>query len=447
MTDPLVAQNQPYVEVQFNPNEQVKFDADQIHGAFWVVPKNFSENGTAAAADTVFKALLGDSSGSMLNNGKRDSCLAGMQQALTTSVGPEDYFAVYSFDTYARRLYPLHGKPVKGTRENIQEALVACRALTAEGYTYMSKGLDLVLNDFLSLGDCDEGVCGLISDGGNDPADERALTTVLTRISEYRNSGKILKVQPIGVGPEISQPQLTRIFTETLADPVYHIRTTDAYTLWAETFAKVFNDLSAKKLRSVTISFVDKPATTTLIKFSQQRPTILDLTKSAVGSRDEQSITIQIGGWDHKRKLFSFALGVKKPQTRDNLLAAYLQIEYKIGRQVVTLPPVPIKVRWTNKVGLSSRIPAELAEARGIAGSVEAVSEGIKALERGDKETARKHFQKAYDLAREVDDKNFIRDLGDFVEIDEATHTVTVKALTREDSNRLESLSKRREAD
>jgi hypothetical protein len=448
MTDPILAaaENQPTVKLIFNPNEQVKPDATQIDGAFWIVPANFTDTGTAGS-DAAYKALLGDGSGSMLEHNKRNDCVAGMIQALTTSVGPDDYFAVYSFDTVPRRLFPLKGKPVKGTPENIRLAIAACQALAADGYTFMSKGIDLVFNDFLSLPDCDEGVCCLISDGMNDPKDERGLSTSLARIGEYRNSGKILKVQPIGVGPEISQAQLSRIVEETLADPVYHIRTQTGSAVWADTFARIFNDLSAKKLRSVTISFVDKPTTTTLLQFSQQRPTALDLTHTAVVGKDEQSITFQIGGWEsHKRRLYSFSLGVRKP-TRDNLLAAYLQIAFKIGRKSVTIPPVPIKVRWTNVVGLSARIPAELAEARGITGSVEAISEGIKALERHDKDTARKHFQKAYDLAREVNDTRFIRDLGDFVEIDETTHTVKVKALTREDSNRLESLSKRREAD
>src|ERR1700733_216219 len=226
MTDPILAaaENQPTVKLIFNPNEQVKPDATQIDGAFWIVPANFTDTGTAGS-DAAYKALLGDGSGSMLEHNKRNACVAGMIQAPATSVGPDDYFAVYSFDTVPRRLFPLKGKPVKGTPENIRLAIAACQALAADGYTFMSKGIDLVFNDFLSLPDCDEGVCCLISDGMNDPKDERGLSTSLARIGEYRNSGKILKVQPIGVGPEISQAQLSRIVEETLADPVYHIRT------------------------------------------------------------------------------------------------------------------------------------------------------------------------------------------------------------------------------
>jgi hypothetical protein len=436
----------PYVEVVFKPNTQVRPDVTQIDGAFFVIPRNFAQG--VAGGDSSFKAFLADDSGSMDKEGKRRDCAAGIQVALRTSITEEDYFAVYAFSDDAKRIFPPHGKgkPVLGTKENIANAIAACESLKQDhdADTRMSTGIELVLADFLSLPDCDEATCAMPTDGFNKDKDEKKLRAALAKIVEYRKQGKTLKIQPIAVGDKPSRDQLNQIVEACLADPAYHIRPCTGSGAWADVASKIFNDLSAKRLRSVTIRFVDKPQSTTLIQFLQQRPTVLDLTSSAEETGDGEVISIQTGAWEDSRRLYSFSLGVKKPLTCDSLVAGVLQISYKIGRKEYVLDAIPIKVHWTNVDSLSRRIPAELAEARGITGSVTAISAGIAALEHGDKVAAREHFQKAYDLAKEANDLNFIRDLGDYMEIDEQTGRVTVKTLTREDSLRLDSLSKRR---
>jgi hypothetical protein len=445
---------QPYVEVQFKPNEQVRPDATQIDGAFRVIPHGFMDG--AIDTDDGFKALIGDGTGSMFEDehgqqnsvrNKRNDCYAGGIIALQTAVAPNDHLALYSFNTEGRRLFPERGKPLRGTPSNIQAAMAAWNKLEASGDTFMSTGIRKAFEDFLSL-DCDEGTAALITDGFNNRGDERALRAVLSEIKEFRKKGKIFKIQPIGVGADISPVQLEMIRTACLADPIEHIRLGTPSTKWGEVFAKIFNDLTAKKLRSVEISFIEKPSSTVLLNLSQQRPSVLDLTNDAVVGADEQSISVQTGGWEgDKSRLYSFSLKVRKPMTRDNIQAACLQIKYTIGKRQLTLDPIPINVRWTNIASLSSRVPAELAEARGISGSVEAITQGITALAKGNKKQAQILFQKAYDLAREAKSAAFIRDLSGYMDIDPETHIVTVRALTREDSMRLDALSKRQEAD
>jgi hypothetical protein len=447
---------QPYVEIIFQPNEQIRPDATQIDGAFWVIPHGFAEG--LSTSDISFKALLIDCSGSFAKQNKLEDAILGTKQALLQSVSPNDYFGIYSFadkpgfnaDNPPRRLWPTHGrgKPQKGTPANIQEAISALPKLVASGDTFLSYGLEAVLEDFLSLPDCDEGTVALKTDGENSDYDYRRLNAALGKIQACRPLGKILKVQPIGIGREISQAQLNMISEACLGDPVQHIKPNTGPEVWAEVTSKIFDGLSRKKLRSVKIRFVDMPSTVKLLNFSQQRPTVLNLTGEAKVGSDEHSLTIETGGWEGDlKRLYSFSLGVKRPSTSDSLLAGCLEISYKVGRREVVLDRVPIKVRWTNIASLSARIPAELAEARGITGSVEAISLGIAALEAGQKAQAQIHLQRAYDLAREANDQSFIRDFGDFVEINHQTHVVTVRSLTREDSNRLDSASKTRKAD
>jgi hypothetical protein len=446
---------QPWVGIVFKRQEQVRPDADEISNGFRVLPTGF-ENATGGS-DTTFKAILADGSGSMEEdesgrqnsyNNKCIDCRRGGEQAITNSIGPDDYFVLYSFSKGAHRIFPVRGKPVKGTPANVALALVEWRKLKADGNTFMSTGIEAVLADFLSLPDCDEGVVAMISDGANAAADNRGLASVLAKIEEFRKRGKVLKIQPIGVGAEISSPQLEAIRTACLADPVKIVRLGSDHTVWGEAFSKIFNDLTAKVLRSVTIRLVDKPSSTRLVEFSQQRPSPLDMTDSAELSRDESEYAIKVGGWEGaKSRLFLLTLGVRRPQRSDNVKAAELLITYQIGRREFSIPRIPINVRWTNIASLSSRITPELAEARGIAGSVEAINQGILALEKGDRPTAQKLFQEAYDKAREVNDTRFIVMLKDYMDIDEETHVVKVRALTKQDSIQLQNLSNVRDGE
>jgi hypothetical protein len=442
----------PYVEIVFNPNEQVAEDARQIDGAFRIIPRGFE--GGQGPRERLYKCLLADGTGSMLEgaNGavvrsghKRDDCHAAGVFALNNSIGPDDYFSLISFNKTATRIFPEHGRPVLGTPVNIQAALRAWNSLGAEGNTFISTGIEQALADFLSLDDVDEGSIALITDGFNNAKDSKALRAVLGKIKEFRQHGHILKVQPIAVGHEVSMEQLDLIRTECVSDPIQHIQLNAAKTVWGEALTRIFNDLSSKKLRAVEICFVDKPSTTELLSFSQQRPSVLDLTDQAKLSADEQSISITIGGWEvTKSRLYSFSLGVEKPVTRDNREAAGLQIKYTVGRRTYTLDPLPIKVRWTKVVSLSGRVPAELAEANGITGAVEAVGMAIQAQQNGDKAAAQKFYQTAHDLAKQACSFNFIRDLGNYVDIDEEGR-VTLKALTAEDALSLKALSYRQE--
>ena len=446
---------QPHLEIIFNPQEQVRPDAVQISGAIKIIPRNFLDVGSAS--DSSFGAVLFDGTGSMDEDesgktnhyrNKRLDGLAGGEPAIK-QFRLEQPFALYTFDRIGRRVYPTHGKPKPATTGHLDAAVQAWKQIKAQGETFMSEGIKLVLADFLSLEDCDEGTCALVTDGKNDRRDRRALREVLAQIEQYRALGKILKIQPISVGPEIDQPELKMIQQACLADSIQHIPLGAGPQPWTDAFSRIFTDLSLKVLREVQLSFTELAPGTRVLSLWQQRPVPLDLTGKLDTSGDEATQSLIVGAWEAiKYRLFSFSLAVQKPFSRDDLEAACLQISYKIGRKNFTTDPLPIRVRWTNITSLSNRLPSpEMAEAMGVQGSVEAITRGIALLERGDKAGARTEFQKAYDLARQIDDQRFIDDLKGFMHINEETHTVEVKALSKEDSFRLDNLSHRRDGE
>jgi hypothetical protein len=454
------ASAEPYIELVFKPNEQVLLGATEKSGAFKLIPHNIDGIGSAGANS--FKALAVDDSTSMNDNRKRRDAVQGTIIALENSITPDDMFAVYAFGSNARRIFPEEGsigglffgrksKPaaVLGTPENIKLAIAAVKQLeyNSNTGTVMSNLFELVLRDFLTLTDCDEAVLALITDGENDTSDERSLNKVLAKIVEHRTQNKILKVQMIAVGPDPSRDQLAYISDACMSDPYVHVRSGADAKEWENSICKPLDGLSRKKLRQVTITF-KTPKTTKLLQFTQTRPIVrkFDLVKDVVStySDDGDTYTIQTGAWEDGERLFRFVFGGQKPKFSDSAELAELIVSYKIGRKELALEGEPIRARWSNVSGLSTRMSSEEVEALGLQGVIDLISQGLQLMDKGDVAGAQVCWQKAYDKTREANVPEFIPVLKDYMDINEATGIVTARQLSREDSLRFFAESSKR---
>jgi hypothetical protein len=452
--------NQPKVKVIFNPEPYVLTGAKSQSGAFKIVVEGTEGVQAAEAGEPQVKIFLVDSSESTNRNNIRQDCVSGLEVALDKAIGPNDLFCIIEFADNAYSVFPREDerlfaslrrdKPpaaVPGTPENIARAKAAIQKLrqNSSSSTNMSAGLRKVLKVFIDL-ECEEALCIMMSDGMNNPDDQKKLSRVLAQIAQIRQTtGNMLKVQTIAVGPDPSRHELNQISQACLGEGNYHIQRNTGADVWAETFTKILEDATRRVVSAVTIKF-EQVRSSRLIDFKQTNPMVRDMTEEAKaafrsdgdaeGGQGEYSIPT--GAWSVNTGLYAYTFAVEKPPHSDDLLIGRLRITYKWGRKLIALEPQSIMAYWTNNKTLTERMSREEEEARGIQGSVAAFKLGLEAMDRKDETAALIHFQKAVDLTISVGDTAYLQNLQECLTMD-ATHKVIGVGTLRDNSARIKA--------
>jgi hypothetical protein len=380
--------------------------------------------GVARASDRIF-GIICDTSGSM-EGGKIVAAKSAMARLVELLPADCSFFIVTGSDD-ARFVTPAARADAAGKHQ----ALAAIHNIRAFGGTRISNWLRLALDQFRASPDGVKQAL-LLTDGQNDPSDERPLQEALT-LSEG-----VFQCDCRGVGTDWQVAQLRGIAGKLLGT----VDIIPSATQIEADFRSILEKAMGKTVSDVFLRLWTPQGAR--IKFCKEvSPEIVDLTRRAREVKP-QLREYPTGAWGKgESRDFHFCIEVKPGAVGDEVLAGRASLVTLSQGNETRIAEARILAVWTDDESKSTKINNVVAHYTGQAELAQSIQEGLDARARGDVEKATALLGKAVRIATGSGNEATAKLLRRVVDVEDAEKgTVRLKqAVAKEDSMALETRS------
>lgn len=314
---------------------------------------------------------------------------------------------------------------------NKQQAIKQLRSLNASGGTVISSWLVQAKQQFVKMPQAIKQAL-LLTDGQNDPSDEKRLESVL------QSCEGLFQCDCRGVGTDWRVSQLQQIATRLLG-------TTDIIpnpSMLEADFQAILDRAMSKQVNNVAIRLWT-PQGATLRFCKQVSPEIVDLSDRATSVKT-QVLDYPTGAWGgQESRDYHFCIQVNPGNVGDEMLAGRASLISTIEGVETKIAEARILATWTDDEARSAKIDRRVAHYTGQAELAQSIHEGLEARASGNEERATAKLGRAVQLAHESGNEATAKLLRSVVDIDDApTGTVRLKrSVAKEDEMMLETRS------
>lgn len=314
---------------------------------------------------------------------------------------------------------------------NKQQAIKQLRSLNASGGTVISSWLVQAKQQFVKMPQAIKQAL-LLTDGQNDPSDEKRLEAVL------QSCEGLFQCDCRGVGTDWRVSQLQQIATRLLG-------TTDIIpnpSMLEADFQAILDRAMSKQVNNVAIRLWT-PQGATLRFCKQVSPEIVDLSDRATSVKT-QVLDYPTGAWGgQESRDYHFCIQVNPGNVGDEMLAGRASLISTIEGVETKIAEARILATWTDDEARSAKIDRRVAHYTGQAELAQSIQEGLEARASGNEERATAKLGRAVQLAHESGNEATAKLLRSVVDIDDApTGTVRLKrSVAKEDEMMLETRS------
>ncbi|WP_237477248.1 VWA domain-containing protein [Lichenibacterium dinghuense] len=370
------------------------------------------EAGTGGARRAV--GIVLDNSSSMNVAGKMEAARHAARRCI--DLLPRDaLFTVITFGTASQIVVPL----CEATDANRAAAHRAVQNISANGATFMSKGLSALRREFERAPDA---ICYayFLTDGQNDVDDREDLGRAVEACR-----GRI-GVDCRGVGTDWEPDDLRRISTVLLgtADAVPEPANLEA------DFRACLGRALSKATGRVALRLW-QPASSRLVSLHQMNPDDIDIT--ALGEPESARATLwNLGAWGREARDYHAVFEVGDGAVGEDMLVCRPTVVWGMGAGdgagEQKAAGAPVVATWSEDSGLTARLNPEVAHYTGQAEIAASIRDGLEARDRGDDAAATRLLGKAARIAAASGNEDVTRRLNKVVDVVDATSgTVRLK--------------------
>jgi uncharacterized protein YegL len=394
--------------------------------AIMTITTNGSEDfGVAAPKSQRLFGIICDVSGSM-GGAKMQAAKDAIAQIINLLPNDAAFFIVTG-SSRSKLLVPL----VNAVPENKMRAISQVRSITAGGGTLMSTWLNTAVGEFNKM---PQAICQalLLTDGQNDPADERNLVEALANCE-----GKF-QCECRGVGTDWQVAQLQRIAGKLLG-------TTDIISSpdrIAADFQEILTKAMGKTVSDVSLRLWT-PLGAKVLFCKQVSPEIVDVTDRAK-IVNERMVDYPTGAWgSNESRDYHFCIQINAGNVGDEMLAGRASLITQTNGIETKIAEAKILATWTEDETRTAKIDRRVAHYTGQAELSQSIQEGLEARAQGNMEVATVKLGRAVKLAHDSGNEATAKLLRTVVDVeDAAAGTVKIKrAVAKEDEMMLETRS------
>ena len=393
--------------------------------AIMTIATNGDESRVATATTQRLFGIICDGSGSM-SGAKMLAAKEAIIQIINLLPTDAAFFIVTG-SSQAKLLIPV----LNAVPENKQRSIAQVKQITANGGTLMSTWLNTAVGEFSKM---PQAICQavLLTDGQNDPTDDRELERALAACE-----GKF-QCDCRGVGTDWQVAQLQKIASKLLG-------TTDiipAADRIAADFQAILTKAMGKTISDVSLRLWT-PQGAKVLFCKQVSPEIVDVTDRAkvVSNR---VVDYPTGAWgSNESRDYHFCIQVNAGNVGDEMLAGRASLISQTNGQETKITEAKILATWTEDEAKTAKIDRRVAHYTGQAELAQSIQEGLEARAQGNLEVATVKLGKAVQLAHNSGNEATAKLLRTVVDVDDAAAgTVRIKrAVAKEDEMMLETRS------
>jgi uncharacterized protein YegL len=336
-------------------------------------------------------------------------------------------FFIVTGSSRAQLLVPL----VNAVPENKMRAIAQVKNISANGGTLMSGWLNTALGEFSKM---PQAICQalLLTDGQNDPSDDRDLAKSLDACE-----GKF-QCECRGVGTDWQVSQLQQIATRLLGSTDI-IPSPDRI---AADFQEILTQAMGKTVSDVSLRLWT-PQGAKVLFCKQVSPEIVDVTDRAKPV-NERMVDYPTGAWgNNESRDYHFCIQINAGNIGDEMLAGRASLITTTNGQETKITEAKILATWTEDEAKTAKIDRRVAHYTGQAELAQSIQEGLEARAQGNIEVATVKLGKAVKLAHDSGNEATAKLLRTVVDVeDAAAGTVRIKrAVAKEDEMMLETRS------
>ena len=404
-------------------NQYLPAGSGEVH-AIMTVTASEAAAATARSSGRLF-GILCDVSGSM-EGGKIEAAKAAMCKLVEMLPEDTSFFILAGADD-VRLIAPV--APADATHK--QRAYAAIRTIIAEGGTVISKWLQAARANFTSMPGAVRQAL-LLTDGQNDKADARELTSMLEACEGQ------FQCDCRGVGTDWKVDQLQEIAGKLLG-------TTDIIPSPAQIeadFRAILEKTLAKTVSDVFLRLWTPQGAT--VKYCKEvNPEIVDLTARARQTKP-QVREYPTGAWGRaETRDYHFCIEVKPGAVGEEVLAGRASLVYWKDGAENKVAEARILAIWTDDDAKSAKINNVVAHYTGQAELAKSIQDGLEARALGDVDRATALLGKAVKIAHDSGNEGTAKLLRTVVDVQDAEKgTVRLKStVAKEDAMALETRS------
>jgi von Willebrand factor type A C-terminal domain/von Willebrand factor type A domain len=393
--------------------------------AIMTITTNGDEDRLTTATNQRLFGIICDISGSM-GGAKMIAAKEAIVQIINLLPTDAAFFIVTG-SSRAKLLVPV----INAVPENKLRAIAQVKEISANGGTLMSTWLNTALGEFNKM---PQAICQavLLTDGQNDPSDDRDLERVLAG-----SEGKF-QCDCRGVGTDWQVSQLQAIASKLLG-------TTDIIPSpdrIAADFEEILTKAMGKTVSDVSLRLWT-PQGAKVLFCKQVSPEIVDVTDRAKVVND-RLVDYPTGAWgSNESRDYHFCIQVNPGQIGDEMLAGRASLITQTNGQETKITEAKILATWTEDEAKTAKIDRRVAHYTGQAELAQSIHEGLEARAQGNIEVATVKLGKAVKLAHDSGNEATAKLLRTVVDVDDAAAgTVRIKrAVAKEDEMMLETRS------
>lgn len=393
--------------------------------AIMTITTNGDEDRLTTATNQRLFGIICDISGSM-SGAKMIAAKEAIVQIINLLPTDAAFFIVTG-SSRAKLLVPV----INAVPENKLRAIAQVKEISANGGTLMSTWLNTALGEFNKM---PQAICQavLLTDGQNDPSDDRDLERVLAG-----SEGKF-QCDCRGVGTDWQVSQLQAIASKLLG-------TTDIIPSpdrIAADFEEILTKAMGKTVSDVSLRLWT-PQGAKVLFCKQVSPEIVDVTDRAKVVND-RLVDYPTGAWgSNESRDYHFCIQVNPGQIGDEMLAGRASLITQTNGQETKITEAKILATWTEDEAKTAKIDRRVAHYTGQAELAQSIHEGLEARAQGNIEVATVKLGKAVKLAHDSGNEATAKLLRTVVDVDDAAAgTVRIKrAVAKEDEMMLETRS------
>jgi hypothetical protein len=393
--------------------------------AIMTITTNGDEDRLTTATNQRLFGIICDISGSM-GGAKMIAAKEAIVQIINLLPTDAAFFIVTG-SSRAKLLVPV----INAVPENKLRAIAQVKEISANGGTLMSTWLNTALGEFNKM---PQAICQavLLTDGQNDPSDDRDLERVLAA-----SEGKF-QCDCRGVGTDWQVSQLQAIASKLLG-------TTDIIPSpdrIAADFEEILTKAMGKTVSDVSLRLWT-PQGAKVLFCKQVSPEIVDVTDRAKVVND-RLVDYPTGAWgSNESRDYHFCIQVNPGQIGDEMLAGRASLITQTNGQETKITEAKILATWTEDEAKTAKIDRRVAHYTGQAELAQSIHEGLEARAQGNIEVATVKLGKAVKLAHDSGNEATAKLLRTVVDVDDAAAgTVRIKrAVAKEDEMMLETRS------
>jgi von Willebrand factor type A C-terminal domain/von Willebrand factor type A domain len=389
--------------------------------AIMTITTNGEEDRLTTATNQRLFGIICDISGSM-GGAKMIAAKDAIVQIINLLPTDAAFFIVTG-SSRAKLLVPV----INAVPENKLRAIAQVKEISANGGTLMSTWLNTALGEFNKMPQA-----VLLTDGQNDPSDDRDLERVLAA-----SEGKF-QCDCRGVGTDWQVSQLQAIASKLLG-------TTDIIPSpdrIAADFEEILTKAMGKTVSDVSLRLWT-PQGAKVLFCKQVSPEIVDVTDRAKVVND-RLVDYPTGAWgSNESRDYHFCIQVNPGQIGDEMLAGRASLITQTNGQETKITEAKILATWTEDEAKTAKIDRRVAHYTGQAELAQSIHEGLEARAQGNIEVATVKLGKAVKLAHDSGNEATAKLLRTVVDVDDAVAgTVRIKrAVAKEDEMMLETRS------